>query len=118
MHSYSIPKTTLGVPYNYSHLARGVPLKVRSGRGPIAFIKYLQKPHQKNVYPDLSEQQVVGPGLTLTEKWNTENQLGTVIEVNEQFGRGLKLTFDSLYAPHAGKRTGKLKADWATQTAR
>nr|CDJ86039.1 Porin domain containing protein [Haemonchus contortus] len=57
-------------------------------------------------------------GLTLTEKWNTENQLGTIIEVNEQFGRGLKLTFDSLYAPHAGKRTGKLKADWSLNTAR
>jgi voltage-dependent anion channel protein 2 len=57
-------------------------------------------------------------GVTLTEKWNTENQLGTVIEVNEQFGRGLKLTLDSLYAPHAGKRSGKLKADWALPTAR
>ncbi|KAJ1362646.1 Voltage-dependent anion-selective channel protein 1 [Parelaphostrongylus tenuis] len=57
-------------------------------------------------------------GLTLTEKWNTENQLGTIIEVSEQFGRGLKLTFDSVYAPHAGKRTGKLKFDWAAQTAR
>jgi voltage-dependent anion channel protein 2 len=57
-------------------------------------------------------------GITLTEKWNTENQLGTVVEVNEQFGRGLKLTFDSLYAPHAGKRSGKLKADWALATAR
>uniref|UniRef100_A0A0K0DPF2 Voltage-dependent anion-selective channel protein 3 n=1 Tax=Angiostrongylus cantonensis TaxID=6313 RepID=A0A0K0DPF2_ANGCA len=57
-------------------------------------------------------------GLTLTEKWNTENQLGTIIEVNEQFGRGLKLIFDSVYAPHAGKRTGKLKLDWACQTAR
>ncbi|VDL79557.1 unnamed protein product [Nippostrongylus brasiliensis] len=57
-------------------------------------------------------------GLTLTEKWNTENQLGTTIEVNEQFGRGLKLTFESVYAPHAGKRTGKLKADWSLNTAR
>lgn len=57
-------------------------------------------------------------GITLTEKWNTENQLGTVVEVSEQFGRGLKLTLDSLYAPHAGKRSGKLKADWALPTAR
>lgn len=57
-------------------------------------------------------------GLTLTEKWNTENQLGTVIEVNEQFGRGLKLTFDSVYAPHAGKRTGKLKFDWSGEVVR
>lgn len=54
----------------------------------------------------------------MTEKWNTENQLGTVIEVNEQFGRGLKVTLDSLYAPHAGKRSGKVKLDWALPTAR
>ncbi|CAL2040310.1 hypothetical protein CAEBREN_05851 [Caenorhabditis brenneri] len=57
-------------------------------------------------------------GITLTEKWNTENQLGTVIEVNEQFGRGVKVTLDSLYAPHAGKRSGKVKLDWALPTAR
>ena len=54
----------------------------------------------------------------MTEKWNTENQLGTVIEVNEQFGRGVKVTLDSLYAPHAGKRSGKVKLDWALPTAR
>ncbi|GMR49099.1 hypothetical protein PMAYCL1PPCAC_19294 [Pristionchus mayeri] len=57
-------------------------------------------------------------GVTLTEKWNTDNQLGTVIEVNEQFGRGLKVTLDSTYAPHSGKRSGKLKADWSLPTAR
>ncbi|PAV81065.1 hypothetical protein WR25_10663 [Diploscapter pachys] len=57
-------------------------------------------------------------GVTLTEKWNTENQLGTVVEVAEQFGRGLKLTVDTMYAPHAGKRSGKIKADWALPTAR
>lgn len=57
-------------------------------------------------------------GLTLTEKWNTENHLGTTIEVNEQFGRGLKFTFDTVYAPHTGKRTGKLKADWSLNAAR
>ncbi|GMT24596.1 hypothetical protein PFISCL1PPCAC_15893 [Pristionchus fissidentatus] len=57
-------------------------------------------------------------GITLTEKWNTDNQLGTVVEVNEQFGRGLKVTLDSTYAPHSGKRSGKLKADWSLPTAR
>ncbi|CAI4222040.1 unnamed protein product [Auanema sp. JU1783] len=57
-------------------------------------------------------------GVVLTEKWNTENQLGTVVEINEKFGRGLKLTFDSLYAPQTGKRSGKLKADWSHPTAR
>lgn len=57
-------------------------------------------------------------GLTLTEKWNTENQLGTVVEISEQFGRGLKLTFDSVYVPHNAKRSGKLKLDWSHPTAR
>jgi len=57
-------------------------------------------------------------GVTLTEKWTTDNQLGTVVEVNEKFGRGVKVTVDSLYAPHAGKRSGKLKLDWSLPTAR
>ncbi|CAI2350922.1 unnamed protein product [Caenorhabditis sp. 36 PRJEB53466] len=57
-------------------------------------------------------------GITLTEKWNSENQLGTVVEINEQFGRGVKVTLDSLYAPHAGKRSGKVKLDWTLPTAR
>lgn len=57
-------------------------------------------------------------GVTLTEKWTTDNSLGTVIDINEQFGRGLKVTLDSLYAPHSGKRSGKLKTDWSLPTAR
>ena len=57
-------------------------------------------------------------GLTLTEKWNTDNTLGTVLEVNEQFGRGLKITLDSLYQLHAGKRSAKLKADYALPSSR
>ena len=57
-------------------------------------------------------------GVTLTEKWNTDNQLGTVVEVNEKFGKGLKVTLDTLYAPHAGKRSGKLKVDYALPAVR
>uniref|UniRef100_F1L951 Voltage-dependent anion-selective channel n=1 Tax=Ascaris suum TaxID=6253 RepID=F1L951_ASCSU len=57
-------------------------------------------------------------GITLTEKWNTDNMLGTIIEVQDQFARGLKLTLDSSYAPQVGKRTGKVKAEWAAESAK
>jgi len=51
-------------------------------------------------------------GVTLTEKWNTDNQLGTVVEVEDKFAKGLKLIFDSTYAPHVAKRNSKLKMEW------
>lgn len=52
-------------------------------------------------------------GIVLTEKWNTENVLGTVLEVNDQFARGLKVTLDSSYTPHNAKRDGVIKTEWA-----
>ncbi|MCP9265588.1 Sparc protein [Dirofilaria immitis] len=54
-------------------------------------------------------------GVVLTEKWNTENLLGTIIEIQDRFARGLKLTLDSWYAPHNGKRSGRVKAEWANR---
>lgn len=51
--------------------------------------------------------------LTLTEKWNTDNVLGTVIEVKDQFAKGLKVTLDTSYVPHIAKRGGILKTEWA-----
>lgn len=50
-------------------------------------------------------------GVTLTEKWNTENVLGTEVVVEDQGMEGLKLTFDSAFNPHLSKRSGKVKAD-------
>uniref|UniRef100_A0A914S068 Voltage-dependent anion-selective channel protein 3 n=1 Tax=Parascaris equorum TaxID=6256 RepID=A0A914S068_PAREQ len=44
--------------------------------------------------------------------------LGTIIEIQDQFARGLKLTLDSSYAPQVGKRTGKVKAEWAAESAK
>ncbi|ERE68920.1 voltage-dependent anion-selective channel protein 1 [Cricetulus griseus] len=41
-------------------------------------------------------------GLTFTEKWNTDNTLGTEITVEDQLTRGLKLTFDSSFSPNTG----------------
>uniref|UniRef100_A0AC34QY11 Vacuolar fusion protein MON1 homolog n=1 Tax=Panagrolaimus sp. JU765 TaxID=591449 RepID=A0AC34QY11_9BILA len=52
-------------------------------------------------------------GVTVTEKWNTDNVLGTVLEVKDQFARGLKVTVDSAYTPHNAKRDAVVKTEWA-----
>lgn len=57
-------------------------------------------------------------GATITEKWNTDNLLGTVIEVKDQFARGLKLTVDTSYTPHTAKRDAVVKSEWANDNTR
>jgi voltage-dependent anion channel protein 2 len=42
------------------------------------------------------------PGLTFTERWNTDNTLGTEIAIQDQIAKGLKLSFDSTFAPQTG----------------
>jgi len=54
-------------------------------------------------------------GFTITEKWNTDNTLGTVIEIKDQVRKGLKLTLDTGYTPHNGKRSAILKSEWTGQ---
>ncbi|KTG35390.1 hypothetical protein cypCar_00025654 [Cyprinus carpio] len=49
-------------------------------------------------------------GLTFTEKWNTDNTLGTEITLEDQLAKGLKLTFDSSFSPNTGKKSGKIKS--------
>jgi len=41
-------------------------------------------------------------GLKLVEKWNTDNNLGTEISIEDQLINGLKLSFDALFAPQTG----------------
>jgi voltage-dependent anion channel protein 2 len=41
-------------------------------------------------------------GLTFTERWNTDNTLGTEIAIQDQIAKGLKITFDSTFAPASG----------------
>jgi len=53
-------------------------------------------------------------GCTVTEKWSTDNKLGTTIEVKDQFRRGSKVTFDLTYTPTNGKRSALIKTEWAT----
>lgn len=57
-------------------------------------------------------------GVVFTEKLNTDGSLGTVLEVNDQFARGLKVTLDSLYVPNTGKREATLKTEWFNDVAR
>ncbi|XP_058134724.1 non-selective voltage-gated ion channel VDAC1 isoform X2 [Dasypus novemcinctus] len=51
-------------------------------------------------------------GLTFTEKWNTDNTLGTEITVEDQLTHGLKLTFDSSFSPNTGKKNAKIKTGY------
>ncbi|KAG2455845.1 VDAC1 protein, partial [Polypterus senegalus] len=51
-------------------------------------------------------------GLTFTEKWNTDNTLGTEITIEDQLAKGLKLTFDSSFSPNTGKKSGKIKTGY------
>jgi len=51
-------------------------------------------------------------GLTLVEKWNTDNVLSTEVTVEDQLAKGLKVTFDSNFAPQTGKKAGKIKTGY------
>uniref|UniRef100_A0A672REA5 Non-selective voltage-gated ion channel VDAC1 n=1 Tax=Sinocyclocheilus grahami TaxID=75366 RepID=A0A672REA5_SINGR len=51
-------------------------------------------------------------GLTFSEKWNTDNTLGTEITLEDQLAKGLKLTFDSSFSPNTGKKSGKIKSGY------
>lgn len=51
-------------------------------------------------------------GLTFLEKWNTDNTLGTEITIEDQLVKGLKLAFDTHFAPQTGKKSGKIKTSY------
>jgi len=51
-------------------------------------------------------------GVTFTEKWSTDNQLSTTIDIQDQLVKGLKLTFDSSFSPATGNKSGKLKTEF------
>ena len=48
-------------------------------------------------------------GMTFTQKWNTDNTLGTEISWENKLAEGLKLTLDTTFVPKTGKKSGKLK---------
>ncbi|NXN83921.1 VDAC3 protein, partial [Bombycilla garrulus] len=51
-------------------------------------------------------------GLSFTQKWNTDNTLGTEFSVENKFAEGLKLGLDTTFVPNTGKKSGKLKTSY------
>ncbi|EDO31835.1 predicted protein [Nematostella vectensis] len=48
-------------------------------------------------------------GISLSEKWTTDNVLSSEITVEDQIAKGLKLQFDTTFAPNTGKKSAKIK---------
>ncbi|GBP68562.1 Voltage-dependent anion-selective channel [Eumeta japonica] len=63
-----------------------------------------------------SKYQVKEYGLTLTEKWNTDNTLATDVTVQDQLVPGLKVTLEGTFAPQTGSKTGKLKTAYINES--
>lgn len=51
-------------------------------------------------------------GLTLTEKWNTDNTLNATVDLQDKVMPGLKLTLDGNFKPNTGSMAGKLKTEY------
>lgn len=51
-------------------------------------------------------------GLTLTEKWNTDNTLNATVDLQDKVMPGLKLTLDGNFKPTVGSMAGKLKTEY------
>lgn len=49
-------------------------------------------------------------GVTFSEKWNTDNIIATSISVDDKIANGLKVDFDTTFAPITGKKSAKVKA--------
>jgi len=50
-------------------------------------------------------------GLSLTEKWNTDNSLNTTVDY-DKLCEGLKLTLDGSFQPNSGDKSGKFKTEY------
>lgn len=53
-------------------------------------------------------------GVTLTERWNTDNTLGTEVQIVDKMAKGSKITLDTVFTPQLGKRSGKVKLEYGT----
>jgi len=57
-------------------------------------------------------------GLTLTEKWSTDNTLFAEVAVQDQLLEGLKLAFEGTFAPQSGDKTGKFKIGYGHENVK
>ncbi|XP_040202144.1 voltage-dependent anion-selective channel protein 3 isoform X1 [Rana temporaria] len=51
-------------------------------------------------------------GITFTQKWNTDNTLGTEVSLEDKLATGLKLALDTAFVPNTGKKSAKLKTSY------
>lgn len=51
-------------------------------------------------------------GITLKEKWNTDNILSSEVTIEDKILKGLKLGGTATFAPQSGKKTGTVKAGY------
>jgi len=51
-------------------------------------------------------------GLTVTEKWNTDNTLNTEVALDNKIAQGLKVVLNTTFAPQTGKKSGVLKSTY------
>jgi voltage-dependent anion channel protein 2 len=56
-------------------------------------------------------------GLTVTEKWSTENDLNTTLDLQDKLVPGLKMTLDTKFTPASGSLAGKVKCEYKHETA-
>merc|ERR1712088_797938 len=56
-------------------------------------------------------------GMTLTEKWSTDNTLNTTVDIADKLLPGLKVTLDTAFSPSTGSKSGKLKTEYKHEAA-
>jgi len=61
--------------------------------------------------------QVKDLGMTLTEKWTTDNSLNTTVDVVDKLVPGLKVSLDTKFAPGTGAKSGSLKTEYKHDAA-
>ncbi|XP_072392665.1 voltage-dependent anion-selective channel-like isoform X2 [Diabrotica undecimpunctata] len=54
-------------------------------------------------------------GLTFTEKWNTNNTLGTEIAISDQGIKGLKVSGNVNFSPQEGYQSGVVKSEYGNE---
>jgi len=56
-------------------------------------------------------------GLTVTEKWTTDNTLNTTLDVQDKLVPGLKVSLDTKFTPATGAKGGKIACEYKHDTA-
>jgi len=54
-------------------------------------------------------------GITLKEKWNTDNVLLTELSAEDNLVKGLKLSLNGTFAPQSGKKTASIKSQFKAE---